>query len=97
MWRVNVETKTERRPLSAKQRTVLVALVRFIEQHHRQPSMRELAKLVGTANIQNYFSELEARGYIKRTGMMKAVEFATGVFEEITGAAAPHTGKDEAP
>ncbi len=94
-----------RRPLSEKQAIVLRALCKFVESFRRQPSYGELATLLNLKNIQKYITDLEAKGWIRRTGSAaRAIEIPAEVWDEITGtgdripgAVDEITGADTAP
>jgi hypothetical protein len=73
-----------RRPLSPHQDRLLRSLCRFVHVFHRQPSYRELADLMGSANIQRTIAEIEAKGWIRRSGGKRgAIEIPDDVYEDV--------------
>ena len=77
----------QRRPLSPTQSRVLRALVLWISRRHSQPSAKELAAAVGLASVQRTLLELEVKGWIRSTGVHRALEIPADVYESITGTA----------
>jgi hypothetical protein len=71
-----------RRPLSPHQDRLLRSLCRFVHVFHRQPSYRELADLMGSANVQRTIAELEAKGWISRSGKRGAIVIPDDVYED---------------
>jgi SOS-response transcriptional repressor LexA len=77
---------TTRRSLSKQQEVVLRAFVKFVHVAHRQPSYAELADLLNMSSVQRIFAELEAKGWLHRSGgKAKAIEISGEVFDEIVG------------
>jgi hypothetical protein len=75
--------KNERRPLSPKQHEVLKTLVLWTQQHHAQPSAKEIATVIGVSNVQKYLTELEAKGWIHRSSVPRSIEIPEDVYNEI--------------
>jgi SOS-response transcriptional repressor LexA len=73
--------KMMRKKLTSKQDEVLRALVLFVRQHRRQPSVKELSAIVGSKNVQRHLLELELRGWIKSSGKPRAIEIPEDVYD----------------
>lgn len=78
---------TPRRPLSTSQDRVLRALCKFIREFRRQPSYRELGELLGTSSVPRVIEQLEAKGWIRRSGSgsARSIEIPEDVYEDIAG------------
>jgi hypothetical protein len=89
-------TERARRPLSPHQDRLLRSMCRFVHVFHRQATYRELAELMGSANVQRTVAELEAKGWISRSGKRGAIIIPDDVFDEIVGEIRT-TGAHDAP
>lgn len=66
---INLPFATER--LTSKQQRVFEVIEKFVNEHHHEPTVREVAdmcELKSTSTAQQYLYVLERKGYIKRFG-----------------------------
>ncbi len=67
-----------REKLTSGQRKFLTFLLRYYQDKGYPPTVKEIKEglgIVSTMGIQRYFASLEQKGYIKRTGRARAIEF----------------------
>lgn len=74
-----------RKKLTKRQTQVLLVLVKFTEQFHRQPSYEELGEIVeaSSVSVMSILRSIESRGWIEITGKARAIDIPSDVYEAI--------------
>jgi len=73
----------KRKPLAPELDRILRTLVIYVYEHRHQPSYAELAELCGLASVQRQIDRLAALGWLKITGVPRALEIPPDVYDEI--------------
>ena len=73
------------RPLTNRQRELLAFILRYTRKHKLQPSIREMVSHMGvrsTNAVQHHIIALEEKGYITRTGKLRALKLPRCIIEK---------------
>lgn len=73
----------KRRPLTDRQNQILEVLVMMTAKNKRQPSYSELARQLGVKTVEKQLLEIDAKGWITRTGEPRGIEIPQDVWESI--------------
>jgi len=70
--------------LKPRQFQLLLILVSYVERRRQQPSLRELARLMGIASVStvhHHLTLLEKEGYLQRTSQNRSIRLKEKAFE----------------
>lgn len=74
-----------RRPLTPRQLEALRAIIVYEREHHYQPSVAELERILETRNATALLLAIERAGWIRLTGQSRAIEIPDDVYQEEEG------------
>ena len=71
-----IKPENKREMLTESEYKILITLVDFVRVNEHQPSMHELANLSGFAAVHKQLKNIEKKGYIYMTGVVRNIKIA---------------------